>query len=457
LDCWNHVGGTYSGNFKIEIMKKLVVLGGGKSGIGAALLAKKNDWNVFVSDKGIITDKEVLTNNDIKWEEGSHSENEILSADEIVKSPGIPDGIKIIQLAKENRIPVISEVEFAYRYTNAKIVAISGSNGKTTTTLLVGHILKNAGYDVLVTGNIGTGFARSILERDYDYIVLELSSFQLDGIVDFKADVAIILNITPDHLDRYNNDFQLYVKSKLKITNKQEKKDFLIYNIDDENIKNHIETSGRKIPFSIKETIKNDGAFYKNKQININLNNNKMTIQELALQGKHNVYNSMAAAVACRVLEVKDYIIRQSLLDFQNIEHRLEYVLTVHGIDFINDSKATNINSVWYALESMHKQTVWIVGGVDKGNNYDELLELVKDKVKAIVCIGEDTQSIHETFGNDIKDIVDAKSMSEAVSLSFEFATKGENVLLSPACASFDMFQNFEHRGIEFKNSVRKL
>ena len=438
-------------------MKKLVVLGGGKSGIGAALLAKKNNWNVFVSDKGIITDKKILTNNDIKWEEGSHSENEILSADEIVKSPGIPDGIKIIQLAKENRIPVISEVEFAYRYTNAKIVAISGSNGKTTTTLLVGHILKNAGYDVLVTGNIGTGFARSILERDYDYIVLELSSFQLDGIVDFKADVAIILNITPDHLDRYNNDFQLYVKSKLKITNKQEKKDFLIYNIDDENIKNHIETSGRKIPFSIKETIKNDGAFYKNKQININLNNNKMTIQELALQGKHNVYNSMAAAVACRVLEVKDYIIRQSLLDFQNIEHRLEYVLTVHGIDFINDSKATNINSVWYALESMHKQTVWIVGGVDKGNNYDELLELVKDKVKAIVCIGEDTQSIHETFGNDIKDIVDAKSMSEAVSLSFEFATKGENVLLSPACASFDMFQNFEHRGIEFKNSVRKL
>jgi len=438
-------------------MKKLVVLGGGKSGIGAALLAKKNNWNVFVSDKGIITDKKIFTNNDIKWEEGSHSENEILSADEIVKSPGIPDGIKIIQLAKENRIPVISEVEFAYRYTNAKIVAISGSNGKTTTTLLVGHILKNAGYDVLVTGNIGTGFARSILERDYDYIVLELSSFQLDGIVDFKADVAIILNITPDHLDRYNNDFQLYIKSKLKITNKQEKKDVLIYNIDDDNIKNQIETIGIKIPFSIKETIKNDGAFYKNKQININLNNNKMTIQELALQGKHNVYNSMAAAVACRVLEVKDYIIRQSLLDFQNIEHRLEYVLTVHGIDFINDSKATNINSVWYALESMHKQTVWIVGGVDKGNNYDELLELVKDKVKAIVCIGEDTQSIHETFGNDIKDIVDAKSMSEAVSLSFEFATKGENVLLSPACASFDMFQNFEHRGIEFKNSVRKL
>ena len=438
-------------------MKKLVVLGGGESGIGAAILAKKNGWNVFVSDKGIITDKKVLTNNDIKWEEGSHSENEILSADEIVKSPGIPDEIKIVQLAKENGIPVISEVEFAYRNTNAKIVAITGSNGKTTTTLLVGHILKNAGYDVLVAGNIGTGFAKSISERDYDYIVLELSSFQLDGIVDFKADVAIILNITPDHLDRYNNDFQLYVKSKLKITNKQEKNDVLIYNIDDENIKNQIETSGRKIPFSIKETIKNDGAFYKNKQININLNNNKMTIQELALQGKHNVYNSMAAAVASRVLEVKDYIIRQSLLDFQNIEHRLEYVLTVHGIDFINDSKATNINSVWYALESMHKQTVWIVGGVDKGNNYDELLELVKDKVKAIVCIGEDTQSIHKTFGNDIKDIVDAKSMSEAVSLSFEFATKGENVLLSPACASFDMFQNFEHRGIEFKNSVRKL
>ena len=455
MDYWNYASGINRSNTKVEVMnKKLVVLGGGESGVGAALLAKKNGYKVFVSDKGIISDKKVLTNNDIKWEEGTHTLGEILSANEVVKSPGIPDSIELIRKIIEKGIPIISEVEFAFRYTNAKIIAITGSNGKTTTTLLMAHILKNAGYDVLLAGNIGIGFAKSIVKRDYDYIVLEMSSFQLDGIVDFKADIAIILNITPDHLDRYNNDFHLYVKSKLKITNNQTTKDVVIFNIDDKNIKNKIVTKGKKLPFSIKEIIKNDGAFYKNKQININLNNNKMTIQELALQGKHNVYNSMAAAVASRVLEVKDFIIRQSLLDFQNVEHRLEYVLTVHGIDFINDSKATNINSAWYALESMHKQTVWIVGGVDKGNDYSELLELVKDKVKAIVCIGEDTKSIHKVFGEHIKDIVDANSMEQAVRFSYEFAIKGENVLLSPACASFDLFSSYEDRGDQFRNEV---
>ena len=437
-------------------MKKLVVLGAGESGIGAALLAKKNKYDVFVSDKGIITEKSVLSSNGIRWEEGVHTKKEILSASEVIKSPGIPDSVSIIQDLKLYGIPVISEVEFASRYTNSKIIAITGTNGKTTTTLLLGHILKKAGYDVLVAGNIGTGFARSIVDRDYDFIILELSSFQLDGIQKFKADISILLNITPDHLDRYGNDFDQYIQSKFRITENQNSEDILIYNYDDENIRNRIKTKAKKIPFSLYKTFF-EGAFYKEKKINININKNKMTIQELALQGKHNVYNSMAAAVASRVLEVKDFITRQSLLDFQNVEHRLEHVINVHGIQFINDSKATNINSTWYALESMHKKTVWIVGGVDKGNDYNELLDLVKDRVKAIVCIGQNTKNIHKVFEGYVDEILDAKTMNEAVAFSYQLAMKGDAVLLSPACASFDMFANFEERGIEFKKSVRSL
>ena len=437
-------------------MKKLVVLGAGESGIGAALLAKKNKYDVFVSDKGIITEKSVLSSNGIRWEEGVHTKKEILSASEVIKSPGIPDSVSIIQDLKLYGIPVISEVEFASRYTNSKIIAITGTNGKTTTTLLLGHILKKAGYDVLVAGNIGTGFARSIVDKDYDFIILELSSFQLDGIQKFKADISILLNITPDHLDRYGNDFDQYIQSKFRITENQNSEDILIYNYDDENIRNRIKTKAKKIPFSLYKTFF-EGAFYKEKKINININKNKMTIQELALQGKHNVYNSMAAAVASRVLEVKDFITRQSLLDFQNVEHRLEHVINVHGIQFINDSKATNINSTWYALESMHKKTVWIVGGVDKGNDYNELLDLVKDRVKAIVCIGQNTKNIHKVFEGYVDEIVDAKTMNEAVGFSYQLAMKGDAVLLSPACASFDMFANFEERGIEFKKSVRSL
>ena len=437
-------------------MKKIVVLGAGESGIGAALLAKKNKYDVFVSDIGKITEKSVLSNNGIRWEEGTHTKQEILSASEVIKSPGISDSVNIIKELKLNGIPIISEVEFAFRYTNSKIIAITGSNGKTTTTLLLGHILKKAGYDVLVAGNIGTGFSRSIIDRDYDFIILELSSFQLDGIKKFKADVSILLNITPDHLDRYENDFEKYIQSKLRITKNQKSEDVLIYNYDDENIKNRIETKAKKIPFSLYKTF-DEGAFYKDEKINININKNKMTIQELALQGKHNVYNSMAAAVASRVLEVKDFITRQSLLDFQNIEHRLEHVINVHGIQFINDSKATNINSVWYALESMNKNTVWIVGGVDKGNDYSELLDLVKERVKAIVCIGQNTKNIHKVFEGHVDEIVDAKTMNEAVAFSYQLAKKGDAVLLSPACASFDMFSNFEERGLEFKKSVRSL
>ena len=438
------------------MMKKIVVLGAGESGIGAALLAKKNKYDVFVSDIGKITEKSVLSNNGIRWEEGTHTKQEILSASEVIKSPGISDSVNIIKELKLNGIPIISEVEFAFRYTNSKIIAITGSNGKTTTTLLLGHILKKAGYDVLVAGNIGTGFSRSIVDRDYDFIILELSSFQLDGIKKFKADVSILLNITPDHLDRYENDFEKYIQSKFRITKNQKSEDVLIYNYDDKNIKNRIETKAKKIPFSLYKTF-DEGAFYKDEKINININKNKMTIQELALQGKHNVYNSMAAAVASRVLEVKDFITRQSLLDFQNIEHRLEHVINVHGIQFINDSKATNINSVWYALESMHKNTVWIVGGVDKGNDYSELLDLVKERVKAIVCIGQNTKNIHKVFEGHVDEIVDAKTMNEAVAFSYQLAKKGDAVLLSPACASFDMFSNFEERGLEFKKSVRSL
>lgn len=438
-------------------MKKLVVLGGGESGIGAALLAEKNGWEVFVSDSNRIKDKETLTSHHIKWEEGRHSLNNILLADEVVKSPGIPDYIDIVKQIKNKGISIISEIEFAFRYTDAKIIAITGSNGKTTTTLLIGHILKNAGYDVLVAGNMGVGFARSIFQRDYDYVVLELSSFQLDGIVDFRADISIILNITPDHLDRYDNDFHQYIESKLRITINQNQGDILIYNFDDQNIRKNIQSNVKMIPFSLINELQNNGAFYKNSQINININNNKMTINELALQGKHNVYNSMAAAIATRVLDVKDFIIRQSLLDFQNVEHRLEHVINVHGIEFINDSKATNINSVWYALESMNKDIVWIVGGVDKGNDYEELLDLVDNKVKSIVCIGEKTKNIHNVFKGHVDKIVDANSMNEAVIYSYELATKGDVVLLSPACASFDMFKNYEHRGIEFKKSVRNL
>ncbi|MBC8265944.1 MAG: UDP-N-acetylmuramoyl-L-alanine--D-glutamate ligase [Flavobacteriales bacterium] len=438
--------------------KKIVVLGAGESGIGAAILAKKKGLEVFVSDSGTITkeNKKVLSNNEIKWEEAGHTLEKVLLADEVIKSPGISDSVEIIQQLKKEGIPMISEVEFAFRYTKAKVVAITGSNGKTTTTLLLGHILKKAGLDVLIAGNIGVGFAKEIAKRDYDYIVLELSSFQLDGIKEFKPNVAIILNITPDHLERYNNDFSKYVASKLRITMNQKKQDVLIFNADDNQIKN-LKTKAKSIPFTLENQIDGDGTFYKNNKININLNNNKMTIQELALQGRHNIYNSMAAAMASRILDVKDGIIKQSMLDFQNIEHRLEYVLTVHGIDFINDSKATNVNATWYALESMTKSVIWIVGGVDKGNDYDEIQEIVKQKVKAIICLGDSNKKIQKYFKKIVSNIETVSSMEEAVRISYQLGDKGDVVLLSPTCASFDMFDNFEHRGQTFKNQVRKL
>ena len=439
------------------MVKRIVVLGAGISGVGAAVLAKKKGFEVFVSDKGKITEdnKKVLLNNEIDWEENNHTFDKILNADEVIKSPGIPDSIELIQNLKNAKIPLISEVEFAFRYTKAKIAAITGSNGKTTTTLLLGHVLKNAGYDVLVAGNVGVGFALSIAERDYDYIVLELSSFQLDGIKNFRSDVAILLNITPDHLDRYDYRLENYSASKFKITENQQEQDFLVYNADDEIVK-EIKTKAKKLPISLKNE-QNEGGFLNKNELIIKLNNNTMTMQELALQGKHNIFNSMAAAMAARVFEVKDSVIRQSMIDFQNVEHRLEYVLTVHGIDFINDSKATNVNACWFALESMTKGVVWIVGGVDKGNDYSELAEMVDEKVKAIICLGENNQNIIDAFKDKVDTIVQASTMSEAVNQSYSLANKGETVLLSPACASFDLFANYEDRGVQFKKSARTL
>jgi len=439
------------------MVKRIVVLGAGISGVGAAVLAKKKGFEVFVSDKGKITEdnKKVLLNNEVDWEENNHTFDKILNADEVIKSPGIPDSVELIQNLKNAKIPLISEVEFAFRYTKAKIAAITGSNGKTTTTLLLGHVLKNAGYDVLVAGNVGVGFALSISERDYDYIVLELSSFQLDGIKNFRSDVAILLNITADHLDRYDYRLENYSASKFKITENQKEQDFLVYNADDEIVK-EIKTKAKKLPISLKNEQKEGGFLNKNELI-IKLNNNTMTMQELALQGKHNIFNSMAAAMAARVFEVKDSVIRQSMIDFQNVEHRLEYVLTVHGIDFINDSKATNVNACWFALESMTKGVVWIVGGVDKGNDYSELAEMVDEKVKAIICLGENNQNIIDAFKDKVDTIVQASTMSEAVNQSFSLANKGETVLLSPACASFDLFANYEDRGFQFKKSARTL
>ena len=437
--------------------KNLVVIGGGESGLGASLLAKKNGWDVFLSDNGIIKDKSLLIKNNIDFEEQRHSLDRILMADEIVKSPGISDNIDLFQKIRSKNIPVISEIEFACRFTSAKIIAITGSNGKTTTTLLTHHILRNANLDVLIAGNIGFGLSKALLKKDYEYIVLELSSFQLDGIVDFKPFISILLNITPDHLDRYNNDFDQYVRSKLRITLNQTENDFCIYNIDDDHIRSNLKTKAQCIPFSAHSLLIEESVYYKEKQINININNRKMKIQELALQGKHNLYNSMAAAVASRVLEVKDFIIRQSLLDFKNIEHRLEYVLNVHGVDFVNDSKATNVNATWYAIESMNKPVVWIAGGVNKGNDYNDLLLLAQEKVKSIVCLGSNNRDIHITFKSSVESIVDAGSMMDAVQISYDLADEGDVVLLSPSCASFDLFNNYEDRGIQFKKAVKKL
>ena len=441
-------------------MEKIVVLGGGESGCGAAILAQQKGFNVFLSDIGKIKEKykNVLTHNTIEWEEETHSEERFFKADLIVKSPGIPDTIPLILDLKKASIPIISEIEFAARYTDAKIIAITGSNGKTTTTLLVGHMLKKAGLNVGIAGNVGESFALQVAQESHDIYVLELSSFQLDGIHSFKPHIAILLNITPDHLDRYANKMENYIQSKMRITMNQSTDDYLIFCSDDINVTTHLKTQAQKLPFSIKENQSHGASLNKDEiEININQESFNMNIQQLALQGKHNIYNSMAAAISARILDLNKDLIRESLIDFKNVEHRLERVIKVHGIEFINDSKATNVNSTWYALESMTKDTIWIVGGVDKGNDYRSLIPLIKQKVKAIVCLGENIDSLKSAFENLGIEMTFASTMDEAVNQSYSHANKGDAVLLSPACASFDLFENYEHRGYEFKSSVRSL
>jgi UDP-N-acetylmuramoylalanine--D-glutamate ligase len=443
--------------------KKIVILGAGESGAGSAVLALKHGFEVFVSDKGEIKEKyrKILNNNKIEWEEGRHSEDKILSAFEVIKSPGIKEDAPIITLVREKGIPVISEIEFAGRYARGKKICVTGSNGKTTVTNLIFHMLKKAGLNAAMTGNVGNSFAMAVAEADYDYYVIELSSFQLDGMYDFRADIAVLLNITPDHLDRYGYKLQNYVDSKFRVTQNQTKSEFLIYWADDPIIKAELAKKNYDmtlLPFSDTSTEKMT-AYIENSELIIDYPNktNLMTIHQLALKGRHNTYNSMAAAIAGKVLNIRKDVIRESLADFQGVEHRLEPVIKVSGINFINDSKATNVNSTWYALECMETDVIWIVGGVDKGNDYSELFPIVKQKVKAVVCLGKDNKKIIEAFKDMVPTIVETFSMEEAVRSSYYLAKKGETILLSPACASFDLFNNYEDRGRQFKAAVRNL
>ena len=444
----------------------IVILGAGESGVGAALLAQKEGYAVFVSDFGPIADhyKKDLEDAAISFEENGHSDERILTASEVVKSPGIPDKAPIIKKLIENNIPILSEIEFAGRYSKAKMICITGSNGKTTTTMLTYHILKNAGLNIGLAGNIGKSFARQVAFQDFDYYVLEISSFMLDNMYDFKADIAVLLNITPDHLDRYDYKMENYSDSKFRIIQNQKQGDVFIYCADDEETQKGLlkhQINADAFPFSI-EKILDHGAFLQDDQINITLHHKNqesftMSIKDLALQGKHNIYNSMASGIVAKVLELRNETIRESMASFTNIEHRLEHVARISGIDFINDSKATNVNSTWYALESMPGEVVLILGGVDKGNDYNMLKDLVKSKVKAIVCLGKDNKRIHEAFEDDVEIIVNTFSANEAVQIAYHLAKKGNTVLLSPACASFDLFKNYEDRGNQFKKAVKEL
>ncbi|MCK0132618.1 UDP-N-acetylmuramoyl-L-alanine--D-glutamate ligase [Flavobacteriaceae bacterium F08102] len=444
-------------------MKKLVVLGGGESGVGTAILAKKMKYNVFVSDKGQIHKKykEVLLQANILFEEGRHTEAEIFNADVVMKSPGIPDSVPLVKQLVEKGIPVLSEIEFAAQFTQARLIGITGSNGKTTTTMLTHHILKSAGLNVGMAGNIGDSFALQVAETKRDLYVLELSSFQLDGIVKFAPHIAVITNITPDHLDRYDYRFENYIASKMRITENQSEGDYLIYNEDDEAINTWLKNNKTKatlLPFSI-EKIMQKGAWIKNDELNILTDTNQftMSIAALALQGKHNTKNAMASGMVAKLLSIRSETLRECLEDFEGVEHRLEPVLKINGVQYINDSKATNVNATFYALESLKTPTVWIVGGTDKGNDYTDLLPLVREKVKAIICLGVDNRKIIETFGGVVDFIMETAGAEEAVKVAYKVSEKGDTVILSPACASFDLFENYEDRGRQFKNAVRQL
>ncbi|MRR20612.1 UDP-N-acetylmuramoyl-L-alanine--D-glutamate ligase [bacterium] len=444
-------------------MKRIVILGAGESGAGSAVLARKQGFDVFVTDSGAIKDKyrEILVSNNIAFEEGKHTPELIMNADEVIKSPGLHEDNPLVTAIRDKKIPVISEIEFASRYTNAVKICVTGSNGKTTTTNMIYHMMKKAGLNVAMTGNVGNSFALAVAEGGYDYYVIELSSFQLDGMFDFKAEIAILMNITPDHLDRYDHEMQNYVDSKMRVIRNQTSADHFIWCADDpvtaaEVAKRTI--ASHSYPFSI-DRCQGMAACVENDNLILDLTQKTslMTIHDLALKGRHNTYNSMAAAIAGKVLNIRKETIRESLTDFQGVEHRLESVIMVAGINFINDSKATNVNSTWYALECMKSQVIWIAGGIDKGNDYTELNTVVKEKVKAIVCLGKDNSKIISAFGDMVPTIVETTSMEEAVRSAYYLAHKGDTVLLSPACASFDLFNNYEDRGRQFKMAVRNL
>ncbi len=443
-------------------MKRLVVLGSGESGVGTALLGKAKGYEVFVSDKGTIKEKykNVLIHNEIEWEEGQHTESKILNADLVMKSPGIPDKVDIVRQLLEKGIPVISEIEFASPFTDATIIGITGSNGKTTTATLTHHLLKND-LEVGLAGNIGDSFAKQILEKDFPYCVLEISSFQLDGIVNFNPHIAVLTNITPDHLDRYDYNFQNYINSKFHIVKNQTKQDYFIYDADDEVIEKWMKDNtiqSTLLPFSLSKVVEN-GAYLNENKIIITIDNKQITMPtaNLALEGNHNIKNAMAASTVAHLLKIRKQTIRESLENFQGVEHRLENVLRINKVEYINDSKATNVNATYYALQTMEAPTVWIVGGEDKGNDYEELYPFINEKVKAIICLGIDNEKLFRSFGNMVDIMVETQFMSEAVKIAYKIAESGDNVLLSPACASFDLFENYEDRGRQFKAAVRNL
>ncbi len=442
---------------------KIVILGAGESGIGTSILGKKEGFEVFVSDYGKIKKKykQVLLHHEINWEEGVHSETEILGADIVMKSPGIPENTPLVLKLKKKGIRIVSEIEFAATYTTATLIGITGSNGKTTVATMIHKILKDAGNNVALAGNIGKSFAELVATKDINQFVLELSSFQLDGTYNFAPHIAILTNLSPDHLDRYGNDYEKYIASKFKIVMNQTSDDYFIYDADDLMINKWISSTTIKsqlIPFSLQKELKK-GAYIKNNELIIITNNNTftMSITKLGQQGQHNIKNAMAASTASTLLNIRKATIRRSLENFQGVEHRLENVLKINNVRYINDSKGTNVNATFYALDSMEASTVWIVGGVDKGNDYSELFALVNEKVKAIICLGVDNDKIIKAFGNVVDIMVETHSMEDAVKVAYRLSKKGDIVLLSPACASFDLFENYEDRGRQFKNAVRNL
>lgn len=442
----------------------IAILGAKESGTGAAVLADRLGMHPFVSDLGKIKDeyRQILQVRNIPFEEGKHSEEIIFRATEIIKSPGIPDDVPLVQKAIALGIPVISEIEFASRHTRGRLIFITGSNGKTTTTLLTHHILKSAGLDACLAGNVGKSFAMALAEQDHEFFVLEISSFQLDGMTRSRAEFSILLNITPDHLDRYDHDFSKYIASKFRVIQNQVSTDHFIYCEDDPVIREWMKQQDVvpiRHPFTAGSTPMPNGAYVIDNQLFFNIKEKEftMTLEELALQGRHNLYNSMAAGITARLLDIRKDTIKQCLSDFQNVEHRLEFVASIHGVEYINDSKATNVNSTWYALESMHRKVIWIAGGQDKGNDYSSLIPLVKSKVRAIICLGKDNKKIKETFADLVEILVETQSADEAVKAAYSLAKRGETVLLSPACASFDLFENYEDRGNQFKKAIKNL